>query len=216
MLDPEAEEFGVLGSSPRETKVEVNEAEADAEVNTETKVEVNIIVAGVKLEDDRLAIGYQGTIPWRLLEDLRYFRQVTLGHVVIMGRRTWESIPATHRPLPGRVNIVVSRDKTKVELPGAYLSHDLGAALEYANSLCKFKSQTWGGCKIFIIGGAELYRSYLEMYPNAWHRLYLTVVKQGAWEANYDTYFELKWVSKRTIKSSRETPEATYEVYERV
>lgn len=88
-------------------------------------------------------IGAGGKLPWRLPEDLKHFKQLTLGHPVIMGRRTWESLG---RALPGRENIVVTR------APG-YVAADahVAASLEAALALCA------GEPVVFVIGGAELY-----------------------------------------------------------
>ena len=89
-------------------------------------------------------IGTQGRLPWHLPEDLRHFRRLTIGHPVIMGRRTWESLPG---PLAGRENIVVTR-RPGYEAPGAAVATSLEAAL----ALCA------GEAVAFAIGGAELYR----------------------------------------------------------
>lgn len=94
------------------------------------------------------AIGKDGKLPWHLPEDLAHFRQVTLGFPVIMGRRTWDSLPARFRPLPGRRNIVVSRN-TDWRPEGAEVVATLDAAL----ALCALDEQAW------VIGGGEMYRS---------------------------------------------------------
>ncbi|MGH6624544.1 MAG: dihydrofolate reductase [Burkholderiaceae bacterium] len=89
-------------------------------------------------------IGRQGALPWRLPEDLAFFKRTTMGHPIVMGRKTWESIG---RPLPGRRSIVVSRNGS-YDAPGA----EVVAGLEGALALCADASE------IFVIGGAELYR----------------------------------------------------------
>ncbi len=92
-------------------------------------------------------IGAQGRLPWHIPEDLRHFRALTLGHPVIMGRRTWESLG---RALPGRDNIVVTR-RPAYQATGATVARSLEAALE----LCA------GEPAAFVIGGAELYAAAL-------------------------------------------------------
>jgi dihydrofolate reductase len=92
-------------------------------------------------------IGIEGRLPWRLPEDLRHFKALTLGHPVIMGRRTWESIG---RPLPGRTNIVVSR-QPGYAAPGAQVV----TGLESAYACCDAADE------VFVIGGAELYLAAL-------------------------------------------------------
>lgn len=99
--------------------------------------------------DGRGVIGRAGTMPWHLPEDLAHFKTTTLGAPVIMGRRTWESLPQAFRPLPGRENIVVSRDSCYVA-PGARLVPSLDAALAAA--------RITGAHTAWVIGGGELYR----------------------------------------------------------
>jgi dihydrofolate reductase len=91
-------------------------------------------------------IGADGGMPWHVPEDLAHFRDVTMGSPVIMGRRTWESFPERFRPLPGRRNIVVTRnDHWAAE--GAERAADLSAAIQLAT-----------GPIVWVIGGGQLYR----------------------------------------------------------
>ncbi len=92
-------------------------------------------------------IGIDGRLPWRLPEDLKHFKTLTLGHPIIMGRLTWESIG---RPLPGRTNIVVSRQHD-YGAPGAQVAD----SLEAAYACCAMAEE------VFVIGGADLYRAAL-------------------------------------------------------
>jgi len=92
-------------------------------------------------------IGTRGALPWRLPEDLKHFKALTLGHPVVMGRKTWESLG---RALPGRENIVVTR-KLGYLAPGAHVASSLEAAL----ALCA------GESTVFVIGGGELYAAAL-------------------------------------------------------
>ena len=95
-------------------------------------------------------IGRDGTIPWRLPEDLKRFRELTTGHAVVMGRKTWESIPDRFRPLPGRRNVVVTRN------PGwAAAGAESACSLEDALRLLE------GEPEVFVIGGAEVYAAAL-------------------------------------------------------
>ena len=96
-------------------------------------------------------IGIDQRLPWRLPADLKRFKASTLGHTVIMGRKTWESLPANFRPLPGRRNIVVTRDGG-YRAAGATVVQSLPAAITAA-----------GGGEAFIIGGAELYAAALPL-----------------------------------------------------
>lgn len=98
------------------------------------------------------AIGRDRVMPWHLPEDLAHFKRTTLGAPVIMGRRTWESLPERFRPLPGRENIVISRDGA-YDAPGATVLTSLEAALERVDHATSTESIAW------IMGGGELYRS---------------------------------------------------------
>ena len=134
---------------------------------------LNIIVA----ISDNYAIGRGGDMPWHIGEDLKYFKRITSGHTVIMGRRTWESIGC--RPLPNRRNIVVSRTMAAPE--GAQVAASLPAALEMAVP----------DVEVFVMGGGQLYK---EAMPLA-DRLYVTLVHTQVPDA--DTFFPfinpLKW-----------------------
>ena len=97
-------------------------------------------------------IGRAGGIPWRIPEDARRFRELTLGHPVVMGRRTWDSLADRFRPLPGRRNVVVTRNRDwRVE--GAERAGSLAAALRLLE----------GAPQAFVIGGAELYAEALPL-----------------------------------------------------
>ncbi len=91
------------------------------------------------------ALGKDGQLLWHLPEDMRYFRETTRGKPVIMGRKTWESLPDAFRPLPGRRNIVISRNPA-YEAPGATLAGSLEEAVRL----------TQDDAEVFVIGGAEI------------------------------------------------------------
>ncbi len=93
-------------------------------------------------------IGADGTMPWHLPEDLAHFKELTMGSTVIMGRRTWDSFPARFRPLPGRRNVVLTRDPTWTA-DGAEVVHSLDDALA-------IDSSPW------IIGGAQLFAATMD------------------------------------------------------
>lgn len=91
-------------------------------------------------------IGRDNQLAWQLPEDMQHFKAVTQGHAVLMGRKTWESLPPRFRPLPGRRNIVVTR-QTGYAAPGAETADSIAAALALAG-----EDET-----VFVIGGAEIY-----------------------------------------------------------
>jgi dihydrofolate reductase len=117
---------------------------------------------------DNGVIGRGGELPWHLPEDLKYFRAVTMGKPIIMGRRTYESIG---RPLPGRANIVVTRNSA-FHAEGV----DVAATPEAAIRVAERRATEAGVAEIMIIGGAEIYRTVL---PRA-NRIYLTEVHEAA------------------------------------
>ncbi len=126
------------------------------------------------LSRETRAIGKNGTLLWSVPEDMARFKKLTSGHPVVMGRKTWESIPAKFRPLPGRINIVVTRDTAYVA-EGAVVVHSLAEAIEAAIGAA-------GAEEIFIIGGGELYKEGLPFAS----RLYLTLVDDNE---DGDAYF---------------------------
>ncbi len=129
--------------------------------------------------DENGVIGVNGRIPWRLPDDMKWFRDVTMGKPVIMGRKTYESIPSRFRPLPGRHNIVVTRQPTYAA-PGATVVHSMEEALQAAGDVDE----------IIIGGGGELYRLLL---PQA-DRLYLTQVDgQFAGDAVFPQWNPANW-----------------------
>lgn len=119
--------------------------------------------------DEQLGIGKNGKIPWHLPTDLKFFHDKTVGHgrnAVIMGRTTWESIPARHRPLKERLNIVLS-SRADYPLPtGVLLAKSLDEALS--------KAKAANPEEIFVIGGAKTYEEAIQ-HPGCLN-IYLTEV----------------------------------------
>lgn len=114
-------------------------------------------------------IGYQGKLPWRLPSDMRRFRELTTGGTVLMGRKTFESLPDAFRPLPQRRNIVISANPS-FAAAGAEVYHDIDAALRACGEDC------------FVIGGGSIYEQTLGLCE----RVYATAVLEGPLS---DTYF---------------------------
>ena len=148
-------------------------------------------------------IGRAGELPWRLPADSRHFKRVTMGHCIIMGRRTYESIG---RPLPGRSSIVVTRDRDYVQ-EGVEVVHDFDCALEAARRR--------GEDEAFVIGGADLYHLAL---PRA-DRLYITRVHA---DVEGDTYFPAfdpsRWRRAHELRheaDDRHSHAFSFETYER-
>ena len=101
-------------------------------------------------------IGHNNTLPWHLPEDLAHFKHTTLGQPVVMGRKTWESLPPKFRPLPGRTNIVVTRQQDWHDT-GAVVAHSIEEAVQQ----CARDTQIW------VIGGAEVYAQAMPLATRA-------------------------------------------------
>lgn len=123
-----------------------------------------IIVAAM---DRNKVIGNEGKLPWHIRKDLEHFNQITRGHPVIMGRKTWESLPKENRPLPYRYNIVISQSKDGRSFRGAVRAKDIHDAIRIAKKHTR-GLQYNNPNKIFVIGGGEIYEQALpftrEMY----------------------------------------------------
>ena len=122
-------------------------------------MKISIVVA----VSDNNAIGAGGNLLWRLPKDMEYFKKVTMGHHVLMGRKTWDSIPAKFRPLPGRVNVVVTRQKD-FKAEGAVVVRSVEEGRELA--------QKAGETELMVIGGGEIYK---QVFPET-DKVYLTKV----------------------------------------
>ena len=131
-----------------------NAADGDATRLTPNASRVSLIVAMAK----NRVIGANGAIPWRLPNELQLFKRVTMGHHIIMGRKTWESIG---RLLPGRTTVVVTRQHD-YKVPGAIVANTLSAAIAACGN----------DAEVFVIGGSELFRESLQLAD----RIYLTTV----------------------------------------
>jgi dihydrofolate reductase len=120
-----------------------------------------VIISLIAAVAENGVIGREGGLPWRIPEDLKFFKATTIGKPVIMGRKTFESIG---RPLPGRMNIVLTRDPAW-HAAGVIVAHDLDDALSTA---CDS-----GAIEAMIIGGADIYEMALPLA----HRIYLTRIQ---------------------------------------
>ena len=145
-------------------------------------------------------IGAHGKLPWHLPEDLQHFKKLTLGHPVVMGRRTWASLG---KPLPGRENIVITR-QPGFAAPGA----SIAASLEAAIALCA------GEGLAFVIGGAEIYAAALPLADG----LVLTEI-DGDYEGDtrFPEWDRKAWrVSQKETHTSKEGVRFYFALYEKI
>lgn len=122
-----------------------------------------MILAAIAAMAANRVIGRDGDLPWSLPEDMKFFRDTTKGHAMIMGRKTFESFG---KPLPGRLHIVVTRQKNWAP-EGAHVFHSISDAVEFA----KTQTSQWGD-EVFIVGGGEIYREMMDLTD----RIYLTEI----------------------------------------
>ncbi|HAQ06424.1 MAG TPA: dihydrofolate reductase [Bacillus bacterium] len=119
--------------------------------------------------DENRVIGLHNQLPWRLPEDLKFFKRMTMGHPIAMGRKTYESIG---RPLPGRENIVITRDQ-RFSPEGCTILNSIQGFIDYADQC---------NGEVFVIGGAEIFK---EILPEA-DKLYITMIHD---QFEGDTFF---------------------------
>lgn len=135
-------------------------------------------------------IGVNNTLPWRCPEDLKHFKTLTMGHHMIMGRKTFDSIG---KPLPGRTTVVITRNND-LEIEGCIVAHSLQEALV----TCA------GDEEIFVVGGAELYRQAISLVDT----LYVTEIQQDvAGDAHFPQIDKAFWQETSREMRSQETPQ---------
>jgi len=150
---------------------------------------MSIVTLVVAIADNGV-IGDHGKIPWRISDDMKHFKAVTLGNPCIMGRKTWNSLPK--KPLPGRTNIVLTRDS-------AFSATDAAIVYTFEEALAFAASEQ--PREIAVIGGADIYNMAL---PRA-SRIYLTEVRRDfAGDAHF-TFDRSDW--RETSREDRATPE---------
>lgn len=166
---------------------------------------MNIPVAMIAAMAENRVIGVGNRLPWHLPADLQHFKKVTLGKPLIMGRKTWDSLG---RPLPGRLNIVVSR-QPGLELSGAEVYPDLPSALERAQQWAVEHEAT----EIMVIGGGQLYAEALPMTQ----RIYLTRVALSVeGDAFFPDFDESQWscYSRERCPEGENSPAYAFEIWE--
>ncbi len=143
-----------------------------------------MIISLIAAMDRRRGIGVGNQLPWRLSADLKRFRELTMGHHIVVGRKTFESIG---KPLPGRQMIIITRDR-EFQAEGCFIRHTVEEAISSAKQ--------HGENEVFICGGAEIYNQTIALAD----RLYLTLVDA---EVAADTFFpefdESEWTEQEPV-----------------
>lgn len=147
---------------------------------------LSIIVAMAK----NRTIGIDNTLPWRIPADMQHFKRLTMGHHLIMGRKTFESIG---RPLPGRTTVVVSRDRS-LKIEGCIVAHSLAEAI----AACA------GDSEFFVVGGAEIYTQALPLADT----LYVTEIQKDVMgDAAFPAFDQSEWREVSREIRRQEMPE---------
>lgn len=167
-------------------------------MHTKTKPTLSLIVA---MTEKNWVMGRNNALPWHYPEDLKFFKAKTLGSPILMGRKTYESIG---RPLPGRANIVISRQTAPAPIPNVYWCQSLEEGITLANTKA-LESQKK---EVFVIGGAQIFKDCLHRVE----RFYITWIRQ-----NYDgdVHFPPFDLSHLKLLESIETPDLKFCTYSR-
>lgn len=163
-----------------------------------------MIVSSIVAVSENDVIGVDNDLPWRLPSDLKFFKETTHGHHILLGRKNYESIG---RPLPGRTNVVVTRNKDFYH-SALIIKNDLPSAIEYSHKA--------GEKELFIIGGEQIYSQTMAL----WDRLYLTRVHT---EIENGTAFFRDWdpnewqlvSSEKKLADKKNPYDHTFMLYER-
>lgn len=135
-------------------------------------------------------IGINNTLPWRCPEDLKHFKALTMGHHMIMGRKTFDSIG---KPLPGRTTVIVTRNLA-LKVEGCLIAHSLQQAI----AACRNDSE------VFVVGGAELYAQALPLVD----KLYITEIQQDVeGDAHFPELNKNDWILASKEVRTQETPQ---------
>jgi dihydrofolate reductase len=151
-----------------------------------------MILSAIAAMAKNRVIGASGDLPWRIPEDFKFFKTKTSGHMMIMGRKTFESLGG---PLPNRLHVVITRQKDYAP-EGAVVFHTVKEAVDY----CRTQTEKWGD-EVFIAGGGEIYK---EMLPIT-DRIYLTEIqKDFPGDAKFPEFSKTEF--KEVERKHREEP----------
>ncbi|MFT7035745.1 MAG: dihydrofolate reductase [Cyclobacteriaceae bacterium] len=132
-----------------------------------------MIISLIAAMSQNRVIGRDNDLPWKLPDDMKFFQRTTRGHVVIMGRKNYDSLPPSYKPLPNRTNVILTR-QAGFQAEDCVVFNKLDDALEY--------SKTEGEQEAFVIGGGQIYQQALEKSD----KIYLTEIQA---EIDGDTFF---------------------------
>jgi len=151
-------------------------------------------------------IGNKGKIPWHISEDFKYFKSVTMGSPIVMGRKTFESIG---KPLPGRTNIVITRDRSYEAPSGVLVENDLMTALEKSKKLALDSECS----KVFIIGGGQIYEETQGLVDEIYHNV---VQRKVEGDAFYPVPDSAKFTLVQSLEKTCSGERLAFHVYQKV
>lgn len=158
-----------------------------------------MIISLVVAAAENNAIGLNGELLWRLPKDMQFFKETTYGHHVLMGRKSYESLPPKFRPLPGRPNVVISRNKD-FKAEGCKVVKSVEEGIQFAKDN--------GERELMVLGGGEIYKQTLPLAD----RVYITRVHHSF--LNADTFFpeisDAEWVEESRIKNTKDEKHLYY------
>ena len=153
-------------------------------------------------------IGREGDLPWRLPSDLKFFKATTMGKPVLMGRKTWESLPF---PLPGRPNLILTRDESYVAVKGEVF-HDLNTMVGRGYELAGALNLN----EIMVIGGAQLYRTLMPYIDRLYMTQVLADVEGDAWFDAPDSDIWKMSDRKTGLKTQKDDYDFNIEIWDRI
>lgn len=151
--------------------------------------------------DPNRVMGVNNDLPWHIPEDLQYFKKQTMGKAMVMGRKTYESIG---RPLPGRLSIVITRDKSYTATEGVVVVHNLNDAIDKARDYAD---------EVMIIGGAEIFKLSMDIAD----RLYITEIHETFDGDTFFPEYNEGWLLKEqtAVQTSKTGTTFSYLIYEK-
>lgn len=165
-----------------------------------------MIISAIAAMASNRVIGRDGDLPWNIPEDMKFFREKTKGHIMVMGRKTFESFP---KLLPGRLHVIITRQEG-YQPEDTHVFHSLAAALDFCKTTTQQHADKWGE-EIFIVGGGEIYK---EALPHT-DRIYLTEIhKEVSGETRFPEFD--KTVFRETERVPRKgDPDFDFVTYKR-
>jgi len=162
-----------------------------------------MILSAIAAAATNRVIGHNGCLPWSIPEDMEYFKAKTKGHIIIMGRKTFESFGG--KLLPNRLHVILTMQKD-FSFPGTYVFHEIRQTLRF----CSARVSDWND-EVFVIGGAEIYSLFLPYTK----RIYLTEIEEAFEGDTYFPEFDRSVFKEQSRERRSGPPPFSFVLYER-